>query len=469
MKRFNKLFYLLLVMAGFYLTSYGQVQGKLADTLETNGACANWPQRIHARPITKKDFDAAKERASSFPTELPHWYPEIDEAALLAEDENAHRYGDSLVFYHSNGEKTIIVDEHGEFEGYFRSQYIASYPAVRQWLVLYQRSNSVAFGLLDFDKAETERAYGYPYFNCDSTLFVTFRHENSEFAPNGLNIWLVRNNKAYLVRDYNLSDTHTGFSDVVWDGNNLLFKYASLKEGHYFWGHDSEHHHCYGFIKHTPLQFSTESQYINDSYGTFTDVRDGQVYHWVRIGDQVWMAENLNYAADDSKCYDNKEEFCKAYGRLYTWDTAMNGEAKSFENPSGVQGICPPGWHLPSFDEWQTLFHLMNSLNYDGNALKTCRQVNSPFGGICNTLKHPRWHPDLIHHGMDSFGFKAVPGGRKYKNGDFMGLGVEAYYWASSAIFYGRAYSRSIVISGRLAFIQDTRRTKYFSIRCIKD
>lgn len=105
----------------------------------------------------------------------------------------------------------------------------------------------------------------------------------------------------------------------------------------------------------------------------FKDDRDGQTYKIVKIGDQVWMAENLNYETPASSCYNDSVEYCEKYGRLYTWAVAMDSAGTWSTNGKGcgygrtcrvasagsatlVRGVCPDGWHLPTQAEWDTLF-----------------------------------------------------------------------------------------------------------------
>ena len=94
--------------------------------------------------------------------------------------------------------------------------------------------------------------------------------------------------------------------------------------------------------------------------GTFTDERDGQVYKYTTIGDQVWMAENLNYDAPYSHCEDVFEDSCKTFGRFYCF--FENGDI-DFErrkiDQSLLKSTCPVGWHIPSEDEWNELFKIM--------------------------------------------------------------------------------------------------------------
>ena len=105
-----------------------------------------------------------------------------------------------------------------------------------------------------------------------------------------------------------------------------------------------------------------------ETFGTFTDKRDGKTYRTVQIGSQTWMAENLNYNYNEgtakSYCYDNNPDNCTKYGRLYMWSAAMDSagafSAKGKKcgdgtecKPSGtIRGVCPEGWHLPNKNEW---------------------------------------------------------------------------------------------------------------------
>ena len=115
-------------------------------------------------------------------------------------------------------------------------------------------------------------------------------------------------------------------------------------------------------------------------YGTLTDERDGKTYKTVTIGKQTWMAENLNYKTRYSFCYNNKAEYCDKYGRLYTWDFAMEA--------------CPAGWGLPSLEEFQVLVATIGGLSTAGKVLKSTEGWKD--GG----------------NGTDDYGFSALPARR---------------------------------------------------------
>ncbi len=237
-----------------------------------------------------------------------------------------------------------------------------------------------------------------------------------------------------------------------------------------------------GDYAHTKSLVPIKSQDIDFEFIDCID-GDGNHYGVVSIGEQIWMAENLKTQKDAAGnnitryCYDNNTDYCSWYGGLYLWSTLMNGDGSSNSNPSGVQGICPTGWHVPSDAEWTQLVDYVVAQGYPnndvtngaGNALKSCRQENSPLGGDCNTTVHPRWNSNLNHHGFDLFGFAMFPGGFRSTDGNYLYLGVNGYPWSSSENSSMHAWGRYIYhIYGHIH-----RNTLYktggFSIRCLRD
>jgi uncharacterized protein (TIGR02145 family) len=215
---------------------------------------------------------------------------------------------------------------------------------------------------------------------------------------------------------------------------------------------------------------------------TISDI-DGNVYNTVLIGGQCWMKENLKTTKDaqgnniNRHCYDNKIEWCELYGGLYTWYTVMNGSGSSNTNPSGVQGICPTGWHLPSDDEWSQLvayviaqgFPNSNVTNGAGNALKSCRQVNSPLGGDCNTSEHPRWNAHSTNYGFDEFSFSSFAAGYLSTDGTYYALSAYGNWWTSTQYSFTNAWYRRMYNEN--GYVNTLNTTKYggYSVRCLRD
>jgi len=238
---------------------------------------------------------------------------------------------------------------------------------------------------------------------------------------------------------------------------------------------------------------------VDAATSTFTDGRDGNTYRVVRIGDQVWMAENLRWLpsvvapATGSETtqyfyvqgYDGTDvtaatatDNYQHYGVLYNWPAAMNGAGSSASNPSGVQGACPAGWHVPSDAEWDQLVNYVDLQGYPnesanpngaGNALKSCRQVDSTSGGDCNTSDHPRWDSDGTHNGFDAFGFSALPGGYRWPFGSFLYLGTIGYWWSSTEHSSSFAWYRSLYHYRGNVYRYDYNKTYGFSLRCVRD
>jgi uncharacterized protein (TIGR02145 family) len=186
-----------------------------------------------------------------------------------------------------------------------------------------------------------------------------------------------------------------------------------------------------------------------------TDIRDGKKYKTVCIGDQVWMAENLNFEVPVSECYDYQEANCSEFGNLYQWGMVMNGEASSENVPSGVRGICPEGWHVPSNAEWQILVDALGGDLLAGGALKAAEGWESPNTG-----------------GDNSSGFTALAGGSATFNYiNFLGKGTQASFWTATEVSPDdmKAYQRTLLHNSAEVRQGPRPRNDGLSLRCVKD
>lgn len=165
---------------------------------------------------------------------------------------------------------------------------------------------------------------------------------------------------------------------------------------------------------------------------TVTDY-DGNVYKTIIIGNQVWMQENLkslHYAdgtlIDGVWKYNDSDSLANIYGLLYSWQAAMRGASSSDQIPSGVQGVCPTGWHLPSSAEWYILVDLYGGEYQAGAALKEAgtQHWESPNEGATNVS-----------------GFTALPGGFHYQPGGGFGVLGATGGWFTSYNSAGYVYS----------------------------
>lgn len=214
-----------------------------------------------------------------------------------------------------------------------------------------------------------------------------------------------------------------------------------------------------------------------------TDI-DGNVYHTVTIGNQCWMKENLKttkyrnntnipYVADGDEWanmttdayvwYDKDIMWKEPYGALYNWYATVD-----------TKGLCPTGWHVPTYDEWTVLTSYIGGMDPPhGNELKSCRQINSPLGGDCNTTEHPRWREDTNNgnYGTDDFGFSGLPGGARsiYSSG-FWSLGSKGYWWSSSEYKTpGLARFRELMYDEGKVWGGNFEKAFGFSVRCLRD
>ena len=225
---------------------------------------------------------------------------------------------------------------------------------------------------------------------------------------------------------------------------------------------------------------------------TFTDARDGKIYNWVQIGEQIWMSENLAYLPSVNRVADGSEDATgsyyyvygydgtnvteakatlnyQTYGVLYNWTAAYDGESSSSTNPSNIQGVCPVGWHLPSDAEWKELQMAigMSQTEADKDDLWRGTNEGSKLADNANL-----WNDGGLELDFDfgTSGFNALPGGRRDYGDTFYGIGYLAHWWTATEF--------GATISGWVHSLSNTATTVSrgecgnqlgFSVRCVKD
>jgi len=169
----------------------------------------------------------------------------------------------------------------------------------------------------------------------------------------------------------------------------------------------------------------------------YIEIPDNGKYKTVRVGNQVWMAENLNVEVGYSACYSNLNDNCEKYGRLYDWTTALTA--------------CPEGWHLPSFAEWQTLIRRMGGKDVASKKLKASSGWDE--GG----------------NGSNSKNFSALPGGLGYSNAIFYSAGTSGNWWTATEQNQSNAYYINMFCQTSDIYESDGSKLSLFSVRCVKN
>ena len=295
-----------------------------------------------------------------------------------------------------------------------------------------------------------------------------------------------------------------GFS-ILPGGMNYHKKYQSVGTGAYFWTSTGRHIHVMRSDSSMGSSLLDRGAYMSvrcvmDSadgwswnvpkkdrlnpkltYGTMTDSRDNQTYKTIEIGNQVWMAENLNFDDESGKsfCYDDNPDYCAVTGRLYTWAAAIDSStlANDESNPQicgighicdrltqenldkkAIQGICPSGWHLPSSTEWRTLITEAGGENLAARTLKSSSGWNTDSYGYGD--------------GTDEKGFSALPAGDRNRKAEFTDAGSSTVFWSSSEgewnDYYNYAACFGFHAGNKVTSIYDFKNIAR-SVRCIKD
>jgi uncharacterized protein (TIGR02145 family) len=191
---------------------------------------------------------------------------------------------------------------------------------------------------------------------------------------------------------------------------------------------------------------------------------DGNSYHTVTIGTQVWMVENLkttrysngepipnitdanqwsNLTSGAFSNYNNDESIALEYGRLYNYYTVIDN-----------RNLCPTGWHVPANDDWITLTTYLGGESVAGGKLKETgtNHWKSPNTGATNET-----------------GFTALPGGHRSNSGNFNDIGDDGYWWSSTGDGTNNAWNRDIDYNTSDMFRDDAGTNRGFSVRCLQD
>ena len=234
----------------------------------------------------------------------------------------------------------------------------------------------------------------------------------------------------------------------------------------------------------TPIDTTTT---IPTPMTPLTDI-DNNVYNTIRIGEQVWMAENLRttkYAdgtpipkGDDLITsttvpywyYPNNDATNKpVYGLLYNWKAVMRDSPSSSDSPSGVQGICPTGWHVPSDAEWKQMEMTMGMSQNDayntGWRGNIAAKLSGNVGWATSTTDNAAGNLSAPDRNIS--GFSALPAGSYY--GIYSNFGTDAYFWSASAYDDSFVWQRCLKYSMYGVDRENVRMDGSYSVRCVKD
>lgn len=209
---------------------------------------------------------------------------------------------------------------------------------------------------------------------------------------------------------------------------------------------------------HSSLAVAALALLLTACSESFTDLRDGQSYDVVKIGNLTWMAENLNFATEASACPDGDSRNCKRLGRLYTW-----ADAKT---------VCPEGWRLPTNADFESLVvatsggaaqsQMQSAQLFVGNSDAVSNEVGAKLKSRDGWFKKG--------NGSDKFGFNALPAG--YGTGrKFDGIGGYAYFWSATEDLENpesNAYYLFLSFNSDAASLNAFSKEDYRSVRCVQ-
>lgn len=223
-----------------------------------------------------------------------------------------------------------------------------------------------------------------------------------------------------------------------------------------------------GTIYGNEIRFTTLSS--SAVLQTFTDSRDGNTYKWIEIGSQTWMAQNLSWLPDVSPS--GSGSLVAPYYYVYDYNGFDVQEAKSLYNYdkygvlynwTSATTACPPGWHLPTDDEWRIIEETlgMNSLETGENRFRYSGDVGLQLRSTGD------WYQNEDND-MSSVAFDALPAGYRSRGGSYKYIGTYTAYWALTNYDFHALY-RGIYDFNNAVYREYIYKSSGFSVRCIKN
>ncbi|MFC2106824.1 FISUMP domain-containing protein [Bacteroidota bacterium] len=219
-------------------------------------------------------------------------------------------------------------------------------------------------------------------------------------------------------------------------------------------------------------QFSTNTSCPN----TPTVLYESQVYNTIQIFSQCWLKENLNVGVMipgsqemtnngviEKYCFDNDLANCDIYGGLYQWNEMMQ-----YTIIQGVQGICPPGWHIPTDDEWKILEGMVDSMYPVGDPI--WNEINVRGYDVSTRLRSEYGWANF-GNGTNDYGFTALPGGYRGYDATFYDKETTTYIWSSTEDIDHTDYSWNRFMGGGTPWTSRDAPLKGdgLSVRCLKN
>jgi len=332
------------------------------------------------------------------------------------------------------------------------------------------------------------------YYTGDITedLYIVIYHRNHLAVMSAIPLVEIFGTFAY--------DFTTGLSQAYLDGHKLLGgdKYGmiggdsdgngivDMNDKDVKWTNDAGNAGYYGSDLNMDTQVNNPdkndiweenngtSTPVAASCGIISDDLDGQVYTTVLIGDQCWMAENLNIGTMingsqemtengtiEKYCYDDIPSNCDTYGGLYQWKEMMQ-----YVTTLGAHGICPQGWHIPTNEEWKQLEGEVDSM-YDYPDPEWNPPGFRGYDAGLNLKSTSGWNSG--GNGTDFFGFTARPGGVRGLDGEFVDLGDDCLFWISDENNTISAWERLLRYSRNDVNLNYKNKPFGLSVRCLQN